>query len=159
VSDAPADDTHGPDVRINPTLIVAGSMLGGIFLDVLYPLPLPDDWPATTIGIGIISIAGALALWSFVQFQRTDTGMRPDEPATELITGGPYRFSRNPQYIVLALVQVTVSCWLDNLWILILTPVTMFVITRYAIVREERYLAQRFGQAYLDYRRRVRRWI
>lgn len=154
-----APDPHGPDIRINPTLIAAGFMLTGILLDQLHPLPLPDSWPARSIGIGVISLAGALALWSFLQYQRADTGMRPDEPASELLTGGPYRYSRNPQYIVLALVQATVACWLDNLWILLLTLLTLLVVDRYAIVREERYLAQRFGMEYLDYRRRVRRWL
>jgi protein-S-isoprenylcysteine O-methyltransferase Ste14 len=152
-------DGHGPDIRINPALIALGFMLVAILLHQLHPLPFPDGWPVTGIGIGVISIAGTLALWSFVQYQRTDTGMRADEPASELITGGPYRYSRNPQYIVLALVQVTVACWLDNLWILLLTPLTLVVVDRYAVVREERYLEQRFGQEYLDYRHRVRRWL
>lgn len=152
-------EEHGPDIGINPALIAVGFMLAGILLNHLHPLPLPDGWPATAIGIGVISVAGALAVWAFLQFQRADTGMRPDEPASELLTGGPYRYTRNPQYIVLALVQVTVACWLDNLWILLLTPLTMIVVDRYAVVREERYLEQRFGQEYRDYRRRVRRWI
>lgn len=157
MNDTPAD--QGPDIRINPTLIAMGLMLAGMLLDRLHPLPFPDGWPANTIGIGVICVAGVLALWSFLQFQRADTGMRPDEPASELLTGGPYRFSRNPQYIALALIQVTVACWLDNLWILLLTPLTLLVVDRYAVVREERYLERRFGQAYHDYRRRVRRWL
>lgn len=157
MNDTPAD--QGPDIRINPTLIAMGLMLAGILLDHLHPLPFPDGWPVNTIGIGVICVAGVLALWSFLQFQRADTGMRPDEPASELLTGGPYRFSRNPQYIALALIQVTVACWLDNLWILLLTLLTLLVVDRYAVVREERYLERRFGQAYHDYRRRVRRWL
>lgn len=159
MTDQPLSDENGPDVRINPTLIAVAGMLGGIVLEVLKPLPFPADWPMRVIGIVVIGIAGVLAIWAFRQYQLADTAIRPDEPASALITGGPYRFSRNPQYIVLALVQVTVSCWLDNAWILLLTPVAMLVITHYAVVREERYLEQRFGQQYLDYRRRVRRWL
>lgn len=159
MNDTPEADRYGPDVRINPALIAAGSMLAGIGLERLRPLPLPAGLPATAIGIVTICIAGALAAWAFLQFQRADTDIRPDQPDSALITGGPYRYSRNPQYLVLALVQVTVALWLHGLWILILTPVTMLIVSRYAIRREERYLERRFGQQYLDYRRRVRRWL
>jgi protein-S-isoprenylcysteine O-methyltransferase Ste14 len=159
VSDASATDEDGPGVRINPTLIAAAGMFGGIILGRWRALPLPGDLPGTAIGTVLICLAGTLAVWAFLQYQRNDTAIRPDQPNSVLITTGPYRYSRNPQYIVLALVQVTVACWLDNLWILALTPVTMIIITRYAITREERYLEQRFGQSYIDYRQRVRRWI
>jgi protein-S-isoprenylcysteine O-methyltransferase Ste14 len=149
----------GPGIRINPTLIVGAGLFAGILLDRLYSLPLPGDLPGTAIGTVLVCIAGALAVWAFLQYQRADTDLRPDQPARVLITGGPYRYSRNPQYLVLALVQITVAFWLDNLWILVLTPVTMTVINAYAVAREERYLEQRFGQEYLDYKHRVRRWI
>jgi protein-S-isoprenylcysteine O-methyltransferase Ste14 len=159
MSDVPPDDEYGPDVRINPTLIAAASMIGGILLGRWRPQPLPGDLPGATIGTALVCVAGALAVWAFLQYQRVDTAIRPDQPNSTLITSGPYRYSRNPQYIVLALMQMTVAFWLDNLWIVVLTPVTMVVITRYAIAREERYLEWRFGQQYRDYRRRVRRWI
>ncbi|MEZ5541291.1 MAG: methyltransferase [Pseudomonadota bacterium] len=155
MSETPQPADAGPDVHINPALIAAGVMLIGMLLDHLQPLPLPAAAPLKAIGIALASIA----IWAFVQYQRADTGIRPDEPASVLITGGPYRYSRNPQYLVLALLQVTVACWLDKLWILLLVPVTLFVIDRYAVVREEHYLEQRFGQQYRDYRRRVRRWL
>ena len=159
MSDTPAADEYGPGVRINPTLIASAGMLGGIGLDRLHPLPMPPGLPGTAIGIVLMCIAGALTLWTILQYHRAGTDVRPDRPDSELITGGPYRYTRNPQYIVLALVQITVSFWLNNLWVLVLTPVTMIVISRYAVRREERYLENRFGQEYLDYRRRVRRWI
>ena len=85
--------------------------------------------------------------------------MRPDRPDTALITTGPYRFTRNPLYIGLSLVQLSAACWLNNLWILLLLPLSIVVITQYAIAREERYLEKLFGQDYLDYKARVRRWL
>ncbi len=57
------------------------------------------------------------------------------------------------------LVQITAAIWLDNLWVLLLTPASIVVISRYAIRREERYLEQLFGEEYLEYKKRVRRWF
>lgn len=157
--ESPETDEDGPGVRFNPTLITAVSMLGGIAIDQLHPLPLPPDLPGTAIGAVIMCIAFALVFWSLRQYHHADTEVRPDRPDTALITGGPYRFTRNPLYIVLALVQITVAFWLNNLWILALTPVTMIIIARYAVTREERYLEKKFGQEYLEYKQQVRRWI
>jgi len=159
MSGTPETGQDGPDVHINPPMTAAAGMLGGIILERMHPLPLPGDLPGTLIGTAVVCVAGAVAIWAFLQYHRAGTDMRLDQPDSVLITGGPYRFSRNPQYIVLGLLQVTVACWLNTLWILALTPVTMIVITRYAIVREERYLENRFGQEYLDYKKRVRRWL
>lgn len=159
MSETPETDTHGPGVRINPTLIAGAGILGGAALDKLHHLPIPAGVPATATGIGLICIACAIAFWALLKFHHAGTEVRPDEPDSALVTDGPYRFSRNPQYLTLALAQVTAALWLDTLWILLLTPGTMVVISRYAVAREERYLEQQFGQAYLDYKRRVRRWL
>ncbi len=68
----------------------------------------------------LIVISVCIAAWALLHFHRNDTDVRPDKPDSALITSGPYRFTRNPLYIVLTLVQVTVAIWLDNLWILLL---------------------------------------
>ena len=107
-----------------------------------------------TIG-GAILIAG----WALLKFYKTNTDVRPDTPDSALITSGPYRYTRNPLYIVLTLAQVTVAVWFNNLWVLLLTVPSVIVITHYAIAREERYLEKLFGQKYLDYKQRVRRWL
>lgn len=100
-----------------------------------------------------------IALWALIGFYRADTDVRPDKPDSALIMSGPYRYSRNPLYIVLILVQITAALWLNMLWVLLLTPLSAVVINYYAVRREERYLEQRFGQEYLDYKQRVRRWL
>ena len=120
---------------------------------------LHPDLAGTATGAAIIGIAGAIAIWAMLQYHRADTDPRADTPDDALITGGPYRFTRNPLYIVLTLTQLTAAFWLDSLWILVTTPVSVIVISVYAIAREERYLEKRFGQEYLDYKKRVRRWL
>ena len=93
-----------------------------------------------------------------MRFNRAGTNVPTYRPTTALVTGGPYRYSRNPLYISLFLAYAGIGIVADNLWILAL-GVPLFLIMRYGVVaREERYLERKFGQAYRDYKASVRRW-
>lgn len=152
-------DRHGPGIRLHPPIIYAISILAGIGLNNLWPLAMPAGLHGKLYGGIILALAMAIAGWALFGFHAARTDVRPDRPDTALITAGLYRYTRNPLYIVLSLVQVTAAVWLNNLWILLLLPLSITVITRYAIAREERYLEKVFGQDYLDYKKRVRRWL
>ena len=155
----PVDDKHGPDVRLHPPILYAISILLGIGLNNALPLAMPAGLDNRNYGIILIILSILLAAWSLYEFHKADTDVRPDKPDSALLTSGPYRFSRNPLYIVLTLIQLTVAIWLDNLWVMLMVIPSLIVITYYAIVREEHYLETLFGQQYLDYKRRVRRWL
>lgn len=154
-----AGDTHGPGVRLHPPVIYAISILAGIAFNHFLPLSMPFDLHGRLYGGVVFAVATCIALWALYHFYRADTDVRPDRPDSALITGGPYDFTRNPLYIVLSLVQISAAVWLDKLWILLLLPASIIVITRYAIAREEHYLGKLFGQDYRDYKARVRRWL
>ena len=154
-----SEDRHGPNVRVHPPIIFAISILAGIGLNNLWLLEMPLGFHGRGYGSIIILLAILIAAWSLLKFHRANTDVRPDKPDSALITTGPYRFSRNPLYIVLTLAQITTAVWLNNLWVLLLVLPSIVVVTHYAIAREERYLEQLFGQKYLDYKQRVRRWL
>ena len=155
----PVDDKHGPGIRLHPPIIYAISILAGIGLNNLWPLAMPYGLHNRIYGVILIAVAILLAAWSLFEFHKADTDVRPDKPDSTLLTSGPYRFTRNPLYIVLTLAQLTVAIWLNNLWILLLAIPSVIVISLYAIAREERYLETLFGQQYLDYKKQVRRWL
>jgi hypothetical protein len=77
----------------------------------------------------------------------------------EVVTEGPYRFSRNPMYVGLSLLYVGIALWTHALWALPLLPLVLWGLWRRVIRREERYLAAAFGADYAAYTRRVRRWL
>ena len=154
-----AETKHGPGVRIHPPLIYAASILCGIGLDKLRPQPMPFDIQGPLYAAAILLVVLLLAALCLYEFHKAGTDVRPDKPDSALITSGPYCFTRNPLYIGLTLVQVAAAAWLDNAWVLGMAPVSVFIINMYAIKREERYLEQLFGQAYLDYKQQVRRWL
>ena len=111
------------------------------------------------IGLVIAALAGGLALWARRQFTKGGTSLRTEVPSEAILTGGPFRFSRNPLYVALALLQVGIGIATDLAWIIVMLVPALLVIRYGVIAREERYLERKFGEQYLSYTRRVRRWV
>ena len=112
-----------------------------------------------TLG-ALIFLAGiALNVGGFITQKRAGTDPIPFNPSTRIVAHGLYRFSRNPMYIGLALCTLGVAILVNSAWILLAVPVGLILIDRTVVTREERYLERKFGDEYLNYKRRVRRWI
>ena len=106
------------------------------------------------IGAGMV-----LAVWSVILFKRARTPIDTFGTPTALVVDGPFRFSRSPMYVSLTVVLSGIAVYLGTLpWFLV--PVA-FALTMNAshIPREEKNLERQFGQEYMDYKNRVRRWL
>jgi len=146
-------------VRIPPPFIYIAGLLIGIYGGRLLPGTLPE--PAWVLAAASVLFAAGfvLALSAIMRFRSLGTQLRPDKPVTALVFDGPYRFTRNPMYVGLAMVYIGIALWVASLWALVLL-VPVLLIIRYAVIaREERYLVSKFGPAYLAYTSRVRRWL
>jgi len=142
-----------------PPLIFVAGLVVGFVLEALLPgadLPAFLQW-----GLGgLLIVAGLGLLLSFnASFSRKGTAVEPWKPTTAIVTTGPYRFTRNPAYLGMALTYVGIAVLSSALWVLVPLPFAMAVIDRGVIAREERYLERKFGEEYLAYKRTVRRWI
>ena len=119
-------------------------------------------FPARAIFAGGVAAAGVLTAVSGVlalrQAQTTLNPMKPDT-ATSLVASGSYTFTRNPMYLGLLLVLTGWAIFLSHALAFIFLPVFAGYITRFQIVPEERTLASRFGQDFVVYKSRVRRWL
>ena len=91
--------------------------------------------------------------------RRAGTNVRPDQPATTIVMGGPFRFTRNPLYVGTTGLYVGVALLVDALRPLVLLVPLLAIVEWGVICREERYLEAKFGDAYRTYRARVRRWL
>ena len=100
-----------------------------------------------------------LVFASLALFARARTTLMPGGSASRLVTGGPFRISRNPMYLSLVLAYAGVALMLDLPWALALLPVPALLAQRVQIPFEEARMARLFGREYLDYRSRVRRWL
>ncbi|MBF0665652.1 MAG: isoprenylcysteine carboxylmethyltransferase family protein [Brevundimonas sp.] len=105
--------------------------------------------------IGGLLLDGAAAGY----FRRLGTAVEPWKPSTVLAVDGLYRFSRNPIYLGFAITYVGLAVAMDSVFVLLLLIPCLWVVDRFVIQREERYLSARFGADYDVYRARVRRWL
>jgi protein-S-isoprenylcysteine O-methyltransferase Ste14 len=154
---APERDISG--VIAPPPLIFLAGLGLGFALEALLPGSSVPDALGWILG-GALLLAGIVLLFLFErEFQRKKTAANPWRPTTAIASDGPYRFTRNPAYVGMALVYVGIALCSQALWVLLPLPVVLAIIDRGVIAREERYLERKFGQEYLDYKGRVRRWL
>jgi protein-S-isoprenylcysteine O-methyltransferase Ste14 len=97
--------------------------------------------------------------WFLGTIREADVPIRTDKPVPRLTTEGPFRYSRNPSYLALAMIYAGIAVVRNSLWAILPLPLVVSVIQREVIGREEHYLERSFGEEYLDYKRRVRRWV
>lgn len=152
-------DTAG--VAARPPFVFLGSLLVGFVADWLLPLPIPLSGvePIRWFG-GLLIVAGVGFFAAGIRnFSRAGTPVPTNEPTRVLATTGIHGWTRNPIYLGMFLIYIGIGIAALSPWILILT-VPVAITIRYGVVtREEAYLERRFGDAYRDYKRRVRRWL
>ena len=148
-----------PGVIAPPPLIYLAGLGIGFGLDALLPSASLPGWLAWSLG-SVLLLGGLALAVSFVRaFRRTGTPVNPGESATTLVTTGPYRLSRNPGYLGMTLGYAGIAVLSGALWALVPLVPTLLLIDRGVIRREERHLERRFGEQYIRYRTRTRRWI
>ena len=112
-----------------------------------------------SLGIILILVAPSLALWALRVMKQAGTNVDPSQPALTIVRTGPYRFTRNPMYLALCLLQLALGFFLND-WGTLLFVFPLALVLHFGVVlREEKYLAAKFGQPYLQLKREVRRWI
>ena len=146
--------------KIPPLLIVF--VLGAGMLAADARLPGHFDFPGRAWAAYALVAAGILlVLLGVGRFRKADTTVDPLHPdrASELVTGGVYRFTRNPMYLGFAAVLAGWDLYLGSWFGALSRPLYVLLMNRFQIGPEERALAGRFGAAYQAYRSRVRRWL
>jgi len=155
---APSED-HA-DVHILPPLLFLGSIALGVLLNLTIVVRLAvDSGLRVPFGLALIALGVAPIAWAIRWMSRTKQDPDPRKPTPELIAGGPFRYSRNPIYVGMTLIQAGVGVALGNLWILLLLVPTLMILRRGVIEKEEAYLERKFGDSYVRYRASVRRWL
>ena len=158
----PVPATHNrdtPGVIAPPPFIYLAALGIGVGIDAILPsvsLPAGVRWSVGTLAV----LLGLWLMRSFIQaFRRADTAVNPFRPTSAIVADGPYKFTRNPGYLGMALVCGGAAVLFDAIWALPVVAGAMVVIDRGVIAREERYLDAKFGAEYREYRSQVRRWV
>jgi len=154
-----AQPIDNPGVVAPPPLIYLAGILVGALLERVWRWRLPTNGWGTPVGVLLIAAAVALFRFALVSFKRAQTSPKPHKPTKAIVTSGPFRYTRNPIYIGFSLVQLGIALWSGSGWILALLVPVLAVVRYGVIAREERYLERKFGDEYVRYRQRVRRWL
>jgi protein-S-isoprenylcysteine O-methyltransferase Ste14 len=145
-----------------PPFLYLACLVLGFGLDRLTPLPLDFREHALLCWIaggGLILLGVAILATGARNFVRADTPVPSNQPVRALVTAGIHGWSRNPMYVGMLLLYAGIGIAARSPWVLVLA-LPLFIILRYGIVaREEGYLERRFGDAYREYKARVRRWL
>lgn len=153
-------DSSGEQKRkIVPPVYLLGTLILMWLLQRYVPIYQFVQPPLAYAGIVVILPGIIMAAISAGVFLKVDTGLEPFDEAKVLVTSGFYRFTRNPMYMGMFMMLLGVAFMFGAVSALIPIPVFFLIIRNNFVLGEERFCEAAFGQQYLDYKLRVRRWI
>jgi protein-S-isoprenylcysteine O-methyltransferase Ste14 len=149
-------------MRIPVPWVFVLAYLVGVGLQYVFPLPLYPEAEhslGAVVGGSLFVIGAVIAGWAWIIFRRAGTTRVPGEQSTRLVTWGPYRATRNPMYVGLALAYIAESILLRHLWPILVLPLLAAYLNWAVIPVEEAKLREVFQSEYDEYCAHVRRWF
>lgn len=149
------------DHRIPPPLVGLACGLLAWLLARASP-GLGVDWlPRVPVAAALVALGLSLDVWGLVAFRRARTTLNPLSPerTSAVVQGGPYRFTRNPMYLGMTLITIGIGLLANNLWIALFALPALLTVHVIAVLPEERYLSDKFGERYTAYLSQVRRYL
>lgn len=158
-SKAPDSPRDAPNVVVLPPLLYGVALAVGFLLQWITPRALLSSSARYWAGGVVLALGLFVAAWGRRHMERAGTNVNPGLPTTALVVSGPFRFSRNPLYAALTLTYIGLALLANAFWVLVLLVPVLLVLHYGVVRREERYLEAKFGEAYRQYRARVRRYL
>jgi protein-S-isoprenylcysteine O-methyltransferase Ste14 len=156
-SDQPEHPANA-EVVFHPPFLVLLFISLGLAARWLAPAEFfPLAW-ALFVGPILVVASLGLFLWAAYTLHRGGASIPTNEPTNSLVVRGPFRFSRNPIYLGMVTLLLGVGIWANSLWFIGLAALAVLFLNWGVISPEERYLGRKFGEEYLTYKGRVRRW-
>ena len=146
-------------VKIHPPVLLLLHLIAAFMLNRMLLLPLAFPQILVWLGYALTLIGFGLAVSAAIQFMQARTTLDPHGSVSEVVTSGPYRFSRNPIYLGFVCLLIGLSLIFKSYWGTILAPVFVVLMYHLVIRPEEIYLEKKFGEAYMSYKSAVRRWL
>jgi protein-S-isoprenylcysteine O-methyltransferase Ste14 len=155
--DAPKQTVGLP---VPPPVLLLAALVVGLLLDWMVPLPGLSGvpWKARWVVGGVILVMSLIGFGGLIRFRQSGASPSPAQPVAALVTDGVFAYVRNPMYLGFGLTLLGLGVLRGGTWLVLASAALMVAIHFAVVAREERYLTDRFGQAYLDYMSRVRRY-
>ncbi len=155
-------ERDGPDILVVPPLAFFVAVAASLALHVWVPLGLLPAFPwlpGLIAGLVVLAAALAINISGILAFRRAGTNVNPYKPALKVVRGGIFRLTRNPMYLGMILFTAGLGLALSNLWGLIAAALLWALLHWGVVLREERYMASKFGTPYRELIKETRRWL
>lgn len=141
-----------------PTIFYAFAILIAV-LYFVFPIKRIIPFPYNYFGWLLIWFGIFINIWAWAIFRKKQTTLNPFKKPTKFDVSGPFKFTRNPMYLGMTLVLLGMSICFASLSTFIFPILYIIIIKIYYIPFEEKTMEKEFGKKYLDYKKKVRRWI
>ncbi|MAZ04133.1 MAG: isoprenylcysteine carboxyl methyltransferase [Sneathiella sp.] len=151
--------SDSPGVKIPPPLCFLAFLAIGIYFNSAWMEGRAAEPILTVIG-GLLTLVSAIYLAHSARKHKTaGSNVEPWKPTTTIISDGIYKYSRNPIYVAMAAAYLGLAIAAASWLAVVLLPFCLAFIRYYVIAKEEAYLEDKFGSEYLEYKKKVRRWL
>ena len=149
------------ETMVPPPIVAVSIGVGMWLISIVVPHAIPSMAPRLIAALAIALLGGATAASGAAAFRKAHTTVNPLHPerTSAVVSNGIFRVTRNPMYLGLLLVLLGVAVFLWSLPALVGPLAFVAYIWGFQIVPEERVLERKFGTEYVEYKRRVRRWL
>jgi protein-S-isoprenylcysteine O-methyltransferase Ste14 len=153
-----ASSTTLTTMKIHPPLLAGGLLLVTLLLHFMLPEERSVGW-YEVIGLIVVAVGAGLSSFAAAIFQARETTRKPWGEPTAFVILSPYTWTRNPMYLGIVTTLFGLAIFFSSIAMLLAPAVFFAVIDRLVIPREEETMERLFGQDYVAYKDRVRRWI
>ena len=146
-------------VAFHPPQLLLLLIVIGILAQWLFDARFVPPALAMPIGAPIVALALVMFGWAILTMRQGGASVPTNTATDAIVEAGPFRITRNPIYLSMTLLLVGIGIWANSAWFIAFAVIAILLLTRFVILPEEHYLEGKFGETYLKYKNRVRRWL
>ena len=154
-----SENADNPGIVTHPPVFYIVAILIGLGIDYFMPLSFGFEGMTKTVSLVILILGTIVTVLGFKMFTTDKQSPSVHEPTVAVYQSGIYAYSRNPIYLGVLLWMMAGALFFDKVWIMIMVLPLILWMNKVVIEKEEAYLEEKFGDSYLDYKKKVRRWI
>lgn len=156
-----SDKKDSPAINkyIHPPVVAMFYIIVAIMLGIFVPLVSELSRMIRNIGFGFVVVGFLFGFAAFLEFRKAKTTILPHGSASNIISSGIFRFTRNPIYLGFLLMVIGFPLNYGSIWGIIAAPFFVTTMNRLVIEKEEAYLEKKFKEQYTNYKSSVRRWL
>lgn len=139
-------------------LVFLFSVILGVIFDMFVPFSLFLNVPSQSIGIGLIFLGSIMVYWA----QTTSGNYKENDPKFKnksFFYRGPYKFTRNPTHFGLLIMTLGLALLINSFFSIVFTIIAHVLTKIFFVKKQEKILEKKYGDLYLDYKKKVKNWI